>query len=226
MSGLERALSWFVEPRAPDVRPARAGVRPASTAAVLGRPGQAEPVAAALALVLRRRESARAAGVVVLAPEESGAAAAPDPRNGMATAAARRLADRLDACGLAAEPRGRLAWVQLPAAPVQAVAAVRRATAVGAPTVLALTVARSTEVDDLLVEQDLLVVVTTDPTGPLATLAAEDLGAASSPPVAAIRPLPPGPLRALATAGFSAGRFGARLVAALGERPTGREEAL
>ncbi len=79
-----------------------------ASAAVLGRPGEVEPVAAALALALRRETRAKAAAVAVVG------AVPPDVRRG-GNAAARRLAARLEAHGLEAHVRGRLAWVALAA---------------------------------------------------------------------------------------------------------------
>jgi hypothetical protein len=117
--------------------------------------------------------------------------------------------------------RGRLAWARLPVAPVQAAAAARRAAALGAPAVLAVTAPRSEAVDDLLAEQDLLVIVAADPDGPLAALATGGLGAVPAAAVAA-PPLPAGPRRALALAGVAAGPAGRRLAAALG---TSRESS-
>jgi hypothetical protein len=173
-----------------------------TSAAVLGRPGEAEPVAAALALVLRRLARARAATVCVLGPVAG-------PRQTEGAGAARRLAARLEAHGLEAGAKGRLAWVQLPAAETAALAAARRAVIVGPPAVLALTSPRSPAVDELLAEQDLVVVVTGDPDGPLARLAI----AAAHGPLFTIAPLPRGIARALARAGVRPARALTELVA-------------
>ena len=137
---------------------------------------------------------------------------------GAATAAARRLAAQLEGQGAAAIPRGRLAWAVMPVTPVQAVAGVRRAAALGAPTVLAVSAPRSAALDELLADQDLLVLVTADPEGPLAALASAGLAATPAATVAAA-PLPAGPRRALALAGVAAGAVGRRLAAEMGSAP-------
>jgi hypothetical protein len=210
VSAVERAVAWFVEPAVP-VAAAPPAVRPGARAAVLGAAGRAEPVAAALALALRARERAGAAVVAVL-----GRGAGRPP--GTASAAARRLAAQLDAHGLHAAARGRLAWASLPDELAQAIAATRRAAALGAPTVLAVTAPRSEPLDELLVEQDLLVVVTVDPEGPLATLATAGLEAVA-PATVAVAPLAPGPRRFLALAGVSGGPLGGWLADALAAAP-------
>jgi hypothetical protein len=81
VSPLTRSLSWFLQPAGqrpdPPSRPA-AGALEITSAAVLGRPGEAEPVAAALALALSRHARTRAATVAVLArPPHTGPAAPP-----------------------------------------------------------------------------------------------------------------------------------------------------
>jgi hypothetical protein len=82
-------------------------------------------------------------------------------------------------------------------------AAARRAVVAGAPAVLAITVPRSAELDEVLVEQDLAVLVAAEPEGPLARLAALPEGA---PPLVVVRPLRRGPARSLACAGLAAPR--------------------
>jgi hypothetical protein len=180
--------------------------RPVGCAAVLGRPGHAEPVAAALALALSAGAQARAATVVVLGPADHAPRGHADPERdgpsaGGGTRAARRLADRLDAHGLPGRPRGRLVWVELPSEGRQAAA--RRAALVGPPAVLAVTAARAPDIEELLAEQDLLLLVMADPAGPLARIAALAPGGV---PVAVTRPLARGPARSLALAGISAPR--------------------
>jgi hypothetical protein len=81
---------------------------PVASAAVIGRPGDAEPVAAAIALTLRRLARARAAAVVVVGDGE------PEPGGG-ATPGARKLAARLAAGGFEAVERGRLIRVRVSA---------------------------------------------------------------------------------------------------------------
>jgi hypothetical protein len=210
VSAVERAVSWFVEPPVPAAL-APPAVRPGARAAVVGAVGRAEPVAAALALALRSRERARAALVAVL-----GASSPPHP--GAAASAARRLAAQLDAHGVEAVPRGRLAWATLPAGEGPAVAAARRAAALGAPAVLAVTAPRSDTVDGLLAEQDLLVIVAADPDGPLAALAAAGLSGATAA-TATVAPIPAGPRRALALAGIAGGPIGRRLAGDLATAP-------
>ncbi len=176
-----------------------------TSAAVLGRPGEVEPVAAALALALRRETRSKAAAVVVvgaMAGEEAGGGAA-----------ARRLAARLEAHGLEARVRGRLAWVRIDPDDPQLVVAVRRATLVAAPAVLAITAPRTAAIDEALGEQDLLVIVAAEPEGPLARLAATGLG---ETPVTTLRPLGRGPARSLARAGIRAPRPMRRLLASGG----------
>jgi hypothetical protein len=238
-------------------RPA-ASRREICCAAVLGRPGRAEPIAAAIALALIRRAPTRAATVAVLGAAEdagsvrpsggatrppsgsevagsvrpSGGSARPPsgvevagpvrlsvgaawppsgveaagpvrPSGGAArppsggTRAARRLAARLDAHGLAAHPRGRLAWVAVPREGLEVAA--RRVALVGAPAVLAVTAPRTAEIEELLAEQDLLVLVVDDPDGPLARVGALAPGGV---PIVVTRALARGPARSLAQRGL------------------------
>jgi hypothetical protein len=219
MTALARARDWFVAPPAPGAsrpgaEPLVAGVPVAAaaagvtSAAVLGRPGEVEPVAAALALALRREARAKAAAVAVV-----GAVPADVRRGG--NAAARRLAARFEAYGLEAHVRGRLAWVALePGAPHLAAAA-RRVSLVAAPVVLAVASPRSAASDEALGEHDLLVVVTDDREGPLARLASAGL-----PPIptVSVAPLSRGPVRALVRAGMCPGRSVGHLLATAREQ--------
>jgi hypothetical protein len=242
---------WFLAPPdavAATARPPTIAVaRGIASAVVLGRPGEAEPLAAALALALRHNTGARAATVVAVRP------AAPDPMNRAATAfsptetlnprpilgsapdddparlsaaagqrvapdgggtrgsegadpraptggtpAARKLAARLAAHGLDVTTRGRLAWV-----PVRADAtAARRACAVGAPAVLAITAPLDRELVAVVAEQELAIVVTESDDGPLARLAVASLEALPLPVLTA-RPLPRGIARWAAHAGLA-----------------------
>ena len=179
---------------APDAPPEHADESVVVSAAVLGRAGDAEPVAAALALALRRESRARAATVAVVGP-------GPIVEAGGGAAAARRAASRLDAHGLTARVRGRLAWVRLDPSDPNLAGTARRIALIAAPAVLAVTAPRTPALDEALAEQDLLVVVTAEPGGPLAQLATSGL-----PPVRVVpvRPLPRGPRRALARAGVRA----------------------
>lgn len=154
-------------------------------------------MAAALALALRLQTRSKAAAVAVIG------AVPQEVKVGSSGAAARRLAGRLEAHGLHPHVRGRLAWVKLDPDDPQFAAAARRVTLVAAPAVLAVTAARTVAVDEALNEQDLLVIVTTEPDGPLAQLAAAGL---SGVPILTVRPLGRGPARALARAGVRPAR--------------------
>jgi hypothetical protein len=220
VTALGRALGWFVAPsdRPPELpsdgivredgSASDAGTTPRSvgasdeiaraavitSAAVLGRPGEAEPVAAALALALRRDCRAKAGAVVVVGslPDELC-----DRAGG--GGAARRVVDRLDAHGLHACVRGRLAWLRLDPGDPRFAAAARRATLLAAPAVLAITAPRTVAIDEALAEQDLLVMVTGHPDGPLARLAAAGLPGV---PLAITHPFGRGLAPALARAGL------------------------
>ena len=146
MTGLlERAASAFGPPAvAPDLP------RFAPRAVVLGRPHDAVPVAAALAGGLR--EQSRSAGAL-LAVWPS---AAP-PRAALGTPAATRLAARLQARGLMAVARGRLAWLAL--GPDDLALAPRAVAAVEVPAVIAITGPRTMATDDLLEDVDLIALV-------------------------------------------------------------------
>src|SRR4051812_12663212 len=104
MSGLlERAAEAL---RAAPADASGALPRFAPRALVLGRPDDAVPVAAALAGGLRDQDRAAGALLVVWPSEAS-------PRPALGTPAASRLAARLQARGLGAVARGRLAWLAL-----------------------------------------------------------------------------------------------------------------
>jgi hypothetical protein len=209
MTALDRARTWFVTPTgepAPRALP-EYDARPSeiTTAAVLGRPDEAEPVAAALALSWR----ARAAIVAVLdslpaAPDVE--ISSPAPAGG--TRAARRLSARLAAHGLVGRPRGRLVWVRVSAS--EAAVAVRRLAAMGAPVVVAVTAPRTAALDELLAELELIVVVTADPDGPLARLA---VSAHPATRMLLALPLRRGPARSLARGGLRPARSVRQLLA-------------
>lgn len=146
MSGLlERAASAF-SPPVVALDPPRLAPR----AVVLGRRDDAVPVAAALAGGLRERH--RAAGAL-LAVWPSPA----PPRAALGTPAASRLAARLQARGLVAVTRGRLAWLAL--GPGELALAARAVAAVDVPAVIAIAGPRTTATDDLLDDVDLIVLV-------------------------------------------------------------------
>jgi hypothetical protein len=84
--------------------------------------------------------------------------------------------------------------------------------------VLAVSAPRSAPLDELLADQDLLVIVTADPDGPLAALASAGLAATPAATVA-VPPVPAGPRRALALAGIAAGPGGRRLAAEMPAPP-------
>ena len=149
-------------------------------------------MAAALALALRLQTRAKAAAVAVVG------VAPPAVEGASSAAAARRLGARLEAHGHEPQVRGRLAWVELDPDDPQFASVARRVTLVAAPAVLAVTAARTVAVDEALNEQDLLVLVTADPEGPLAQLAVAGL---TDVPILTTRPLGRGPARALARAG-------------------------
>ena len=139
-----------------------------------------------------------------------------------ATAAARsaaRLANRLTAHELTAAPRGRLAWIALPPEPPEAVAAVRRASAiVDGPLVTALGGASPPELDDLVAEHDLAVIAVEPDTSlaraAIGRLAARGIAASTYPP------LRRGLQRALALAGLTAPRLDVAIAAAARAAPT------
>ncbi|MGZ8633516.1 MAG: hypothetical protein ACXWZZ_06630 [Solirubrobacteraceae bacterium] len=146
MSGLlERAASAFGPP-AVALDPPHVAPR----AVVLGRPDDAEPVAAALAGGLR--EQHRAAGAL-LAVWPSPA----PPRAALGTPTASRLAARLQARGLDAVARGRLAWLALGLDDLALAA--RAVAAVDVPTVIAITGPRTPATDVLLGDLELIVLV-------------------------------------------------------------------
>ncbi len=173
-----------------------------TSAAVLGRAGEVEPVAAALALALRRESRAKAATVAVVGPGPTDAA-------GGGRAAARRVGGRLEAHGFEVHARGRLAWVRLDPDESHLATAARRVTLIAAPAVLAITAPRSVALDEALAEQDLLVIVTADPEGPLARLVSSGLPPV---PLVPVRPFARGPRRALARAGVRAPRVARHLL--------------
>ena len=148
MSGLlERAASAFITP-APEV--AVVPPRFATRALVLGAPRDAVPVAAALAGGLRERE--RAAGALMVAWP-----VAESPRAALGTPAASRLVAGLQARGLHAVARGRLAWLALGEEDLPL--ARRALAAVDVPAVLAITGPRLAATDELLAEQDQILLV-------------------------------------------------------------------
>jgi hypothetical protein len=189
---LDRVAAFLVEPASPA---AGAPLPAACRAAVLGRPREVTPLAAALALTLRAADRRPAALVAVW-----GAAV---PAAAPAVRAAKRLAA---AAGDGAAARGRLAWLALPAEPARAVdVLVEAAAVVDAPLVTALGGARPPALEGLVSGHD-LVVVAAAPDSQLAEAAVGRLAERGVPAVAC-RPLARGVVRALATAGLTAPRL-------------------
>ncbi len=168
--------------------PSHADFTAITGAAVLGRSREAEPVAAALALVLRRETRSKAATVAVIGP--------PLPEASGGGGAGRRIAARLEAHGLEPRVRGRLAWVRLDPASPDLASLAWQVTLLAAPVVFAVTAPRTPAIDAALVEQDLVVLVTGEPDGALAAAAVAGLGR-----VVTARPLSRGLGRELSRAG-------------------------
>ena len=168
--------------------PSHADFTAITGAAVLGRSREAEPVAAALALVLRRETRSKAATVAVIGP--------PLPEASGGGGAGRRIAARLEAHGLEPRVRGRLAWVRLDPASPDLASLAWQVALLAAPVVFAVTAPRTPAIDAALVEQDLVVLVTGDPDGALAAAAVAGLGR-----VVTARPLSRGLGRELSRAG-------------------------
>lgn len=210
----------------PDAHPPPAPLR----AAVLGTDPGALAAGAALAGELRARSRASAALLITWPPvaraQDDALTAAqfsllashppPPPREGAsapgaipATLPARRLAARLQARGLPAVARGRLAWLALGPDPGPAFAAAERALgALAEPAVLALAAPRPREATALLAEQHLIAVAAPPgASGDLLALAKASL-AATGVPVVAVRPPTRGPGRLLALAGLARLRAG------------------
>lgn len=165
----------------------------APRALVIGRPEEAVPVAAALAGGLRERHRA-ACALLVAWPSPA------PPRAALGTPAASRLAARLQARGLEAVARGRLAWLAL--RPGELALAARAAAAVDVPAVIALTGPRTIATDSLLAEQDLVVLVVGSGAEPgLEALALAGLADAAAP-VVVQRPLDTPGARPAAMAGW------------------------
>jgi hypothetical protein len=191
-------MSGLLERAAEALRAAPAdasGVLPrfAPRALVLGRPDDAVPVAAALAGGLREQDRAAGALLVVWP------SAAP-PRPALGTPAASRLAARLDARGLGAVARGRLAWLALGGD--QLSLAERATGAVDVPAVIAVIGPRTPATDALLAEQDFVVLVPgADDEPEIETLAVAGLEAAGAR-VVVRRPLDAPGARPAALAGW------------------------
>ena len=186
-----RGGEWLAEPV-----PVIAGV---TSAAVLGRAGEVEPVAAALALALRRETRARAATVAVVG-------AVPAEVDG-ASCGGRRSPARREARGA----RARRCTCAVGSRGWGSTRAIRSSSRAGPARSRWSALRRCSRsprraraaIDEALGEQDLLVIVASDPEGPLARLAAAGL---ERVPVLTVRPLGRGPGRALARAGVRPAR--------------------
>jgi hypothetical protein len=165
-----------------DAQPARQVAERAvpATLGVLAAPGEADVAAASLALALAAGRRAACAVVCRWSPDDAGA-----PRAGLATVAARRLAERFCGRGLAAGARGRLVHVALPVAANEARAAAERALAAAdeIPVVIVVAGPRPPALDPLLATVDRLVIVPSSDAlaglEPLALTAAAHLGRAT-----------------------------------------------
>jgi hypothetical protein len=128
-----------------------------ATLGVLVAPGDAPVAGAALGLAVAAAHRAPCAVVC----RWTGAEVAEPPRSGIAGGAARTLAQRLAARGLAVGACGRVVTVALPAADIEARATAERALAAAGDIPLVLTVggARPLAFDPLLAGLDRLIVV-------------------------------------------------------------------
>jgi len=171
---LDAIARVFVAPRA-QARPVEAAPAVAVPSAAVCGPA-AEPLACALALLLRRR------GPAVVCTWGAAARRAEAP----ATAGARRLAASMAARGLTVRATGRLVVVTLDAVgPVAAAELGRAAAAAGeAPVVLALAGPRDDAFDCALAAQDVVVVAAGDAPADLVRLAVATLAQAGRAAVA------------------------------------------
>jgi hypothetical protein len=144
---------------APTARPVRQVAERTlpATLGVLVSPGDASAVGAALGLAAA---AARRVPCAVVC-RWTGAESVEPPRSGLAGGAARKLAQRLGARGLAAGACGRVVTVALPASDTEARAATERALAAAGdiPFILVIAGARSPAFDPLLAGLDRLIVV-------------------------------------------------------------------
>jgi hypothetical protein len=156
---LERLRDLFLTGEAAGAPPVRQvaerGVP--ATLGVLVSPGDASAVGAALGLAVAAAHRAPCAVVC----RWTGADAAEPPRSGVASGAARRLAQRLAARSLVVGVCGRVVTVVLPSSDIEARAAAERALAAAGDIPLVFTVAgaRPRAFDPLLANLDRLIVV-------------------------------------------------------------------
>lgn len=196
---------------APSGEAARAAPMVAVPSAAVCGPG-AEPLACALALLLRR------CGPAVVCSWRAASCRPQAP----ATTGARRLAASMDARGLVARASGRLVIVTLDDAPPAAAAEAGRASAAAgsAPVVIALCGPRDEAFDHLLAAQDLAVVAAADASDELVRLgvAALEQAAGRAVSTAGIGGITAWRARAGLVAGSSARRALAPALTALGVR--------
>jgi hypothetical protein len=157
---LERLRDLFVTGEAVSAAPPVRRVAERAVPATLGilvSPGDAPAAGAALGLAAAAAHRAPCAVVC----RWTGAELAEPPRSGLAVGAARRLAQRLAARGLAAGACGRVVTVALPSSDIEARAATERTLAAAGdlPLVLVITGARSPAFDPLLASLECLIVV-------------------------------------------------------------------
>ncbi len=128
-----------------------------ATLGVLVAPGDAPAAGAALGMAVAAAQRAPCAVVC----RWTGAEPVEPPRSGLAGSAARRLAQRLAARGLAAGAYGRIVTVALPASGTEARAVTERALVAAGAILLILTVAgaRPSAFDPLLATLDRLIIV-------------------------------------------------------------------
>jgi hypothetical protein len=128
-----------------------------TTLGILVSPGDAQVAGAALGLAVAAAHRVPCAVVC----RWTGAETAEPPRSGLAVGAARGLARRLAARGLATGASGRVVTVALPASDIEARAATERAQAAAGdlPLVLIIAGARPVAFDSLLAGLDRLIVV-------------------------------------------------------------------
>jgi hypothetical protein len=176
---LARLRDVYVSPAVSSPTSRGRTVAPATAAAVLGPPREAAVAAAALALALARAGRWQC-GLAAFWRAAGGTARLP------AYPSARRLAARLGARGIEAEPSLGLVRAALPDAPAQAAAVGERViTAAPSPVALALAGARVPEIDALLRVQDVIVLACRPEEDPaLAHIARESLSGLAAPVVA------------------------------------------
>lgn len=168
MSVMRALVEHFVAPADAGHAPPREHDAPARAVAavppavgLLCGPRRARSAGCAVGLYLVRRHRAGAAVIAVWTGEDPRAAASAGAPAGRE---ARRLVRALAGREIAGHASGRVAVVDLPAAPEAAAAVAAQVLAVGAavPTVLVMAGPREDPLDELLVSRDLVLVADTD----------------------------------------------------------------